>query len=1543
VRARFWAIIDEARASGDCKCFSRVPANRHRLLEATAELMESVAHRDRPLMQSAALIRSRHPGRAQPNVNPIRIAVASQPAVEAGIMTAAQVTELVAIARSGIALADFRDLAGPVLDLSLGTTEEAADHEVLLDFYYEQAFLSRVLMFPPHKAAFLDESGELVLSPSFLVRVLGKKPRSILNLSSLDGGVNQRLRDTLADIGGEFEANSEGYATVRDVVLMMIESFVAMVTRPRDFDIDSITGIRLAMIVMDGDAAFFRWPVSVEAVGLQSTRIAGITVVATCCVFGAELSAVSFSHVTAAVKALHSSQLDSASFIRKEFAVEAEHHPSLQALLDDRLPEHSHLSRGHVDDFAAVEILAGRRPRSSAMDLAWAIQVFLGSDGLSDKKWRASSFWSDLQKVIGAWFDVTTFSLLMPRDKLESALDLLRSDEFAPHQALFSINSCASLEGKLRWATLATPLGSTGALINICKQRLLNNSSDRMVAPARFHRESPALALAKFHNELLIRKLFLEAAMLNPNLAACSMLSVLRVADRLKVPGESTMLVWLSGDFSMEGNSFGVEFWDAVLGYRREYCFVPHPAAVITALREALAGLSEKKGYAIVSSVCERQNKLMAEFQWRRDIAGRPCIVLEDNMPSVCCINTGYSSNVIMQAMQLASNLRQSVDECRSEAFYTTSKNMSFHDQVSRRVKGYVDRVNAVLEAAGMAPWVWREPSRAVLAIQAWLPMALEQQLPMLKELLADLEATSRDPKMPNHGLDPEMIAKPADLAWQDRVNAAAKDMPCEWGSFGPNSYNTQHLDAHSSSTGSVQRTYRQLCAASADTGRTALRAVDLLWADSSAALAAIASGLKLLAVSAKVGTHNGLAEQLFMGSVLPAMAHVRAQYAPTNLVITSSDVDCRPAFESAQLSGAHVVIAVSGHHAHALDTSLARYSALSVATATGFGQVFTQSVSMCDHGNASDVHRHFTVAFKASVRLPPVGFKFPPACSETQCAAAFLESSLTTPADLWQPAQYKLQAQRWCRHDKKVFVLGSSAHSVIWHPAGLYPARLDRSKSWVLALRLQALCPLHCSFSAWARASPSVGRLLPRRLSETEHVKLLGLPHGFPLTDQGAPDALPIRYMVSLMTASLSVLKANTEVQHASPRTLARRARQAAAAAANASPLQTLFKTGACKKKPGYSVLMDLNREQLAPIPISSEELLAMSLLQEALRFKHIEASKDVISMSVRHWRSFCRRFNLPFHLRCGSLELDTAAAAQGELFILYELSSFDIKAASVVEKLWAVGKEHEACRMQNPFRGNDILAQVTRSVCKLDGPPQPKIPLTDSTLGRIADALDFSKRESLVVWTGIRIAIAFLCRISEWGFNEKHSIRWSAVSFFDKNRDLLDIKCVSDLALIFELEITFLSDKTHNFGEGTCRSFFAIPDQGDTRCIARDLGRLWLLSEGCLHHHVFSWANDTDGPSRSKITAVLKAAAIQDGIPAADVCTHSLRVTGLSRLLAAGMPYESARTYGRWKSDCARRYWWPATSLAQDFSVTIWKSPTYARVRGGGAVQVL
>jgi hypothetical protein len=67
--------------------------------------------------------------------------------------------------------------------------------------------------------------------------------------------------------------------------------------------------------------------------------------------------------------------------------------------------------------------------------------------------------------------------------------------------------------------------------------------------------------------------------------------------------------------------------WHPVHGGIRRYSVYKHPTNVIAAFREAAAG-NLRSGEAIVSSVLERQNKAMAEWQFRDLLAGRPCIVL---------------------------------------------------------------------------------------------------------------------------------------------------------------------------------------------------------------------------------------------------------------------------------------------------------------------------------------------------------------------------------------------------------------------------------------------------------------------------------------------------------------------------------------------------------------------------------------------------------------------------------------------------------------------------------------------------------------------------------------------------------------------------------------------------------------------------------------------------------------------------------------------------------------------------------------------------
>ena len=810
-RDEHWRLIRSACDSEDHKEFSKDPEWRKELIQAHSSLLEVCGSTHDKLEQATNIIRSMHPGRAQIDVNPTQVAIALQPAVEEGAVTQEQADTMVKIATEGISVEEFRDLLGESTDLSAGNTEEPEDEEILLEFYFAQAARSRVLLFPPEDSDLLDSLGSVVLSPSFLHRVVGKNPRPICNLSSNNRhGVNQLVAD--------FEANPDGYTTIPGIAKLIVQSYISMVTNPAAYGIEDVEKISLAMLVADAADAFTRVSVSARAVGMQCMRIAGITVVPMCCLFGWRRSAEVFSHVTASIMATYKANLGSATFIDKDLFKEMNTNgywtlpASLQSLITDKTPEFPRLIEAHVDDFCVLADTQDRGYIGAAADLMWSIKSHLGAASISVKKFLESSFWSGFQKIIGAWFDVGAFTVTMPHNKIQEAIDILESGSFNESATEFEIVLCATLRGKLRWALLATPLGDSPALIHIEMQRETGKSNKRKVKPARLHGESQQLSTAKFLNDMRVYRLLMYACRDNSAVATCSLVSLLPLEQRLAVPGQSKWLVWLSGDFSMKAQSYGIELWHLVHGHQKFYSVVHHPQETIDALREALAGRS-KKGRAVVSTVCERLNKLMAEFQFRDLLAGRPCIVLEDNQGSVACMNSRYSSHELMQAMQLASNLRQAVDEAPMEAHYCNTLNMSWFDRTSRLDKKYTDRMNSELAQLGLPTWVEVPPCRQTAqALNEWLPVAFKEKMPLLEELITSLGGINARKDVPKVTLDPTEILGTVECAWQNRIVAAAQPIPHYMGSFGPAVYNVSHLEsAGISLSGAAETSWTEL------------------------------------------------------------------------------------------------------------------------------------------------------------------------------------------------------------------------------------------------------------------------------------------------------------------------------------------------------------------------------------------------------------------------------------------------------------------------------------------------------------------------------------------------------------------------------------------------------------------------------------------------------------------------------------------------------------------------------------------------------------
>ena len=84
------------------------------------------------------LIKTRHPDKAQANVNPAMLEAAMQPELKEKLVTQRDVDHLVSLARNGISIEEFRDFEGPALNLLEDNADEPEDENTLFAFYMQQ-------------------------------------------------------------------------------------------------------------------------------------------------------------------------------------------------------------------------------------------------------------------------------------------------------------------------------------------------------------------------------------------------------------------------------------------------------------------------------------------------------------------------------------------------------------------------------------------------------------------------------------------------------------------------------------------------------------------------------------------------------------------------------------------------------------------------------------------------------------------------------------------------------------------------------------------------------------------------------------------------------------------------------------------------------------------------------------------------------------------------------------------------------------------------------------------------------------------------------------------------------------------------------------------------------------------------------------------------------------------------------------------------------------------------------------------------------------
>ena len=99
-------------------------------------------------------------------------------------------------------------------------------------------------------------------------------------------------------------------------------------------------------------------------------------------------------------------------------------------MITDKAPEFPRLIEAHVDDFCVLTDTQDRGYIGAAADLMWSIKSHLGAASISVKKLLESSFWSGFQKIIGAWFNVETFTVTVSHNRIQETIDMFDSGSF---------------------------------------------------------------------------------------------------------------------------------------------------------------------------------------------------------------------------------------------------------------------------------------------------------------------------------------------------------------------------------------------------------------------------------------------------------------------------------------------------------------------------------------------------------------------------------------------------------------------------------------------------------------------------------------------------------------------------------------------------------------------------------------------------------------------------------------------------------------------------------------------------------------------------------------------------------------------------------------------------------------------------------------------------------------------------------------------------------------------------------------------------------
>ncbi|KAL9974355.1 hypothetical protein ACROYT_G011379 [Oculina patagonica] len=261
-----------------------------------------------------------------------------------------------------------------------------------------------------------------------------------------------------------------------------------------------------------------------------------------------------------------------------------------------------------------------------------------------------------------------------------------------------------------------------------------------------------------------------------------------------------------------------------------------------------------------------------------------------------------------------------------------------------------------------------------------------------------------------------------------------------------------------------------------------------------------------------------------------------------------------------------------------------------------------------------------------------------------------------------------------------------------------------------------------------------------------------------------------------------------------------------------------------------------------------------------------------------------------------------DILPASEGTLIYFASYLARTVRHGTIKLYLAAVRNLHISCGHGDPLQGKLLLKKVLRGILRFQGQSRSlRQPVTPRVLLSIRPFLQgwLGAKDFLMVWAAFTLAFFGFLRCSEFTYQGVNNYR----SQFELSTDAISF--YPSLANPQHMSVTLKASKT---------DFFR---QGNTLTIARTSASLCAVTA---MQNFFLAVQPPPGPlfsfqsgrllTRSSVSALLRDAARQAGLPYKSLKGHSFRIGAASAAAAAGLPDWLIKVLGRWSSDCYQLY---------------------------------